>query len=314
MLLGFLMFNVFDPHVARLSGKDGQRGPQYFPDQVEGLPHALLGPEDIAPWPWQQIDTPAQRKKIAGYYNCVHRLDAAIGRLLKELEASGQASNTLIILLGDHGPPFARGKTSCYEAGLRVPFLVRWPGISQPHISERLVSSVDIYPTILDAVGADVPEGIHGRSLRSILAPAEDSRVIAWRQTLAAEFHFHGASPFFPRRAIRDGRYKLIHNLRAGELRALYSIDGDDAYHFAQQLPAQALPRLAMERLAEPPEWELYDLQEDPIEFQNRADDPALAAVRASLEAALTQWQDETHDPFREPAFRDSIERQYQPK
>jgi N-sulfoglucosamine sulfohydrolase len=65
----FLMFNLFDPHVARDRLPGGQRGPQYFPDQVDGLPESILTADDVPPWPWQQIDSPAQRTKIAGYYN-----------------------------------------------------------------------------------------------------------------------------------------------------------------------------------------------------------------------------------------------------
>lgn len=209
----FLMFNLFDPHVQRDRLPDGSRSAQYLPDQVQGLPETLLSADDVSPWPWQGIDTPEQRTKIAGYYNCVHRIDVAIGKLMDILEESGNRENTLIIFLGDHGPPFTRGKTSCYEAGLRVPFIVNWPGLSEPGISDRLVGSIDIYPTILDAAGIDVPAGLHGRTLRTALqGTAHDN----WRDTLVAEFHYHGASPFYPRRAITDGRYKLIHNLLAG--------------------------------------------------------------------------------------------------
>jgi len=279
--------------------------------QIARLPDKPLGPDDIVPWPWQQIDTPGQRKKIAGYYNCVHRIDAAIGMLKSVLQQTDHWDNTLIIFLGDHGPPFTRGKTSCYESGLRVPFLVRWPGVSQPHASDRLVSSVDIYPTILDAAGIETPSSLHGRSLRGVLktqnAPAD------WRGTLVGEFHFHGATPFFPRRAITDGRYKLIHNLRAGVATALSSVDGDSAYAEAQELPVDHPTRVAMERLKDPPEWELYDLENDPIEFQNVAANAEHAENLSRLQHALQEWQEQTEDPFVEPDFRQAVERRYKP-
>jgi len=305
----FLMFNLFDPHVARDRQRGGGRGPQYFPDQVAGLPKSVLTAEDVPPWPWQQIDTPQQRTKIAGYYNCVYRIDAAIGMLTQMLHDTNHWDNTLIIFLGDHGPPFARGKTSCYEAGLRVPFLARWPGVSQPHVSEKLVGSVDIYPTILDAAGVDLPERLHGRSLRPVLTETDSAD---WRRTLAAEFHYHGASPFFPRRAITDGRFKLIHNLRAGELTASPSVDGDRAPAMAKQLEADDPARQAMQRLENPPEWEFYDLQEDPIEFVNLASDPAFADQEERLKRALSAWQKRTKDPFTDPEFRSKIEKKYQ--
>lgn len=304
----FLMFNVFDPHVARDRKPGGGQGPQYFPNQVEGLPKSVLTAEDVSAWPWQQIDTPEQRTKIAGYYNCVQRIDAAIGMLTKMLHETKQWDNTLIIFLGDHGPPFARGKTSCYEAGLRVPLLARWPGVSQPHISQRLVGSIDIYPTILDAAGINLPEQLHGNSLRPVLTPSESAE---WRSTLAAEFHYHGASPFFPRRAITDGRFKLIHNLYAGKVSASSSVDGDQAPAFAKQLDADHPAKQAMERLENPPEWELYDLNDDPIEFINLSNDPSFTNQLVRLKQALSDWQMQTQDPFAAPDFRKKIEKKY---
>ncbi len=304
----FLMFNLFDPHVARDRLPGGGRGPQYFPDQVEGLPDSVLTAEDVSPWPWQQIDSPAQRTKIAGYYNCVHRIDAAIGMLTEMLHETDQWDDTLIIFLGDHGAPFARGKTSCYESGLRVPFLARWPEVSQPHVSKRLAGSVDIYPTILDAAGADLPAGLHGRSLRPVLVDSENAD---WRETLVAEFHFHGASPFFPRRAITDGRFKLIHNLRAGEASASPSVDGDQAHVMAEQLEADHPARQAMQRLPDPPEWEFYDLSDDPIEFVDLSSDPVVADEAHRLKQALREWQRRTEDPFTDASFRETVARKY---
>lgn len=305
----FLMFNVFDPHVARDRLPNGSRGPQYFPNQVEGLPKYPIVPDDVSPWPWQKIDTPQQRTKIAGYYNCVQRIDLAVGMMVDLLRETGHWKNTLIIFLGDHGPPFARGKTSCYEAGLRVPLLARWPGVSQPHVSSRLVGSIDIYPTILDAAGIEPPRPIHGRSLRPVLV---DSQVENWRETLVAEFHYHGASPFFPRRAITDGRFKLIYNLRAGELSASPSVDGDQAPEFARQLPTTDPARQAMQRLENPPAWELYDLEHDPHEFVEVSADPKWAEDLRRLRQALDAWQQLTQDPFSNAEFRNNIRTKYE--
>jgi len=304
----FLMFNLFDPHVQRDRLPDGSRSPQYLPDQVQGLPETPLSADDVPAWPWQGIDTPEQRTKIAGYYNCVHRIDVAIGKLMDILQESGNGDNTLIIFLGDHGPPFTRGKTSCYEAGLRVPFIVNWPGLSEPGISDRLVGSIDIYPTILDAAGIDAPTGLHGRSLKTVLQGTTHDN---WRDTLVAEFHYHGASPFFPRRAITDGRYKLIHNLLAGQATPTNAVDGDRAWHLAQELPHTHPARNALQRLADPPEWELYDLNKDPIEFANLAGEQTYTNVVERLKDSLAIWQEQTNDPFGDPAFRKHVQEKH---
>lgn len=315
----FLMFNVFDPHVQRDRLPDGSRSPQYLPDQAHGLPEALVTVDDMGPWPWQGIDTPEQRVKIAGYYNCVHRVDIAVGMLMELLEEKGYDENTLIIFLGDHGPPFTRGKTSCYEAGLRVPFIAHWPGVSQPHVSERLVGSIDIYPTILDAVGIDQPANLHGQSLKPVL---QENSGANWRGTLVAEFHYHGANPFFPRRAITDGRYKLIYNMLGGQSRASNMVDGDQAWSLAQELPANHPARQAMDRLANPPKWELYDLKEDPVEFHNLlaqhssesgdgVDENSWSDVESRLKTALAKWQHETDDPFDDAEFRRHVQEKH---
>lgn len=306
----FLMFNVFDPHVARDQIGQGVRGPQYFPDVVKGIPADPLTTADIKPWPWQKINRDAQLKKIAGYYNCVKRIDVAIGRLMDALQATGDADNTLIIFLGDHGPPFARGKSSCYEAGLRVPFIVSWPGVSNPHLSDRLVSAVDIVPTALDAAGVEPPGPVHGASLRSVLSENRN-RSARWRDTLVGEFQYHGAGPLFVRRAITDGRYKLIHNPMAGQSNAPASIDGDKAPEWAAERGKDDPIRQAFARLADPPEWELYDLKSDPWEYQNLVTDNAVQDQRQRLATSLAQWQQRTNDRFRDPSFRARVSARY---
>jgi N-sulfoglucosamine sulfohydrolase len=141
-----------------------------------------------------------------------------------------------------------------------------------------------------------------------VLVPADSAD---WRSTLVAEFHFHGASPFFPRRAITDGRFKLIHNLRAGELSASPSVDGDRAHVSAQRLDADHPARQAMERLKNPPEWEFYDLKQDPHEFVELSNDPTRTAQMRRLKRALRDWQNRTGDPFTDAAFRAKVERTY---
>ncbi len=129
---------------------------------------------------------------------------------------------------------------------------------------------------------------------------------------MVAEFHYHMGTPFFPRRAITDGRYKLIHNLLAGQSKPANGIDGDEAWEFAQRLPETHPARLAMERLADPPQWELYDLRKDPVEFSNRAGEHSLRAVESRLKAALGDWQQRTRDPFRDPEFRRAVQAKHQ--
>lgn len=288
----FLMVNYSDPHAYRESR---QSRAWFFQDQVDGIPADPIKPSGKTIFPWQGIDTPEMRVRTAGYYNTVKRLDIGVGLLMNTLKAAGHDGDTLVIFVGDHGPPFCRGKTTCYEAGLRVPFIVRWPGVSTPFASDAMVSTIDILPTILDATGQPSPGTMHGRSLRPVVSDPQ----AAWRDHLVGEFHFHGRRPFYPRRAIRDERFKLIHNLRAGSEKPGPGIDGDPAYRQSQTAAfADTRIQRAFNTFADPPEFELYDLRSDPIEFENLAGKPEFKATEDSLKRGLLEYRRVTDDPF----------------
>ena len=292
----FLMVNYTDPHVGRR--EDGSR---YFPPQVDGFPENPVEPTRETLLRFQRIDAPEQRQRTADYLSAVKRLDDGVGLLLATLDRAGRSDDTLVAFVSDHGPPFARGKTTAYEAGLRIPYLIRWPGLDFRGDSPAMVSTVDLVPTILEAAQAPIPDDLHGRSLRPLLGGDPGAE---WRRYLVGEFHYHGAQPFYPRRAIRDGRYQLIHNLRAGEAKPSNGIDGDPAYSLSQEDRfAGTDVRRAFDTFADPPEYELYDLAADPDQFQNLAGEPLLAEQQRRLTLALRAWQDETDDPFRDSDF-----------
>ncbi len=287
----FLMANYSDPHVM---GRSPRPPKEAFPTQYQGVPETPLKVGEVPPLPFQLLEETEQTERVTQYYNACMRFDAAIGLLLAELERAGHAEDTLVLFVSDHGPPFFRGKTSCYEGGVRVPMIARWPGVfEQGDRTPALVSTVDLLPTILDAAGVTAPDGLHGRSLRTTLHPERH------REYLATEFHFHGAAPFFPRRTLRDERYKLIHNLRAGQVKPNTGIDGDAAFRLSQAASHRETPMgRAFERAADPPEFELHDLQNDPWEVENLADKSEHQETLRRLQAALLEWRRETHDPL----------------
>ena len=93
------------------------------------------------------------RELVAGHYNCMSRLDSLIGDLLIALDESGKMNDTIVIYIGDHGD-VAKGKRTCYEGGLRIPMLIRWPGHIVPQIRSELVSTIDLMPTLLKVAKA----------------------------------------------------------------------------------------------------------------------------------------------------------------
>lgn len=306
--LFFLMVNYSDPHAFR---RPEDRRKWYFPPQVDGLPKNPLQPSEKTLFAFQQIDTPEQRVRTAGYYNAVQRLDDGIGMLMDVLEKHRRCDDTLVIFIGDHGPPFARGKTTVYEAGIRIPFIVRWPGVSRPMRSRAMVSTIDILPTILDATGVAPAGKMHGKSLRPVLENAN----APWREYLVAEFHFHGSRPFYPRRAIRDHRYKLIHNLLAGKAKPSTGIDADPAYKVSREPRYDGTPvRRAFDTFADPPEFELYDLEEDAVEFNNLAGKPEYRSIQERLAKALLEYRKQTDDPFLDTGFLERIGQRGSPR
>lgn len=234
--------------------------------QVGGLPEKPLSSADIEPLPLN-AKTPEARKRItAVIYNTILRMDAGVGLLLDELKAAGLAQNTLVIFLGDNGATVRHGKTTSYEPGVRVPLIIRWPGTAQAgQVRTELVSTIDLVPTVLAAAGVSVPSKVEGRSLTSLLQG--DST--PWREFLFTEMNFHQANQFAPQRTVRGSRYKLLLNL---------------------------VPR------ADQAPVELFDLQTDPDEARNLADDPGLASTRQRLERALGEWRERTGDPLLDPA------------
>ncbi|MCF7984612.1 MAG: sulfatase [Thiohalocapsa sp.] len=294
----FLVVSFTDPHVAR----DPETGAAYFPAQVNELPENVLPADETTLFDFQGLDTQAQRIRTAGYYNAVQRLDAGVGMLMDLLRERGLDSNTLVIFLGDHGPPFDRAKTTTYEAGLRVPLILRWPDvIPASPVNSALASTLDLLPTILDAAGLTIPSTLHGASLRAVIADPD----AVWREYLVGEFHaHHDPNRFFPRRAIRDRRFKLIHNLLPGLAKPLIRIDGDGAYDASRDPVYEGtLLQQAYDVYADPPEYELYDLAVDPHEFYNLADDPAYVGERSRLAGALEEYRARTGDPFLDEAF-----------
>lgn len=294
----FLMLNLLDPH-------------RPFVRQVESSPAHPLGPEDVQPFPFAPADTPAIREAIADFYNCVLRIDDIMGRVLEALRASGKAENTLVIFVSDHGPPFTRAKATCYEAGVRVPFIVHWPGAPAGQTSDALISTIDLMPTLLDAAGAPAPQGLPGKSLGPLLRGEKTE----WRDSILTEYTAHGRNYYFPRRAVSDVRYQLIENLTPGRANLTVEIDGSPiwkAYRNGEPISDEA--RKMIEQAVNPPAFELYDLERDPHEAHNLADDPAAAETLRRMQAELLAWRKRTDDPALDPDNLEKLNAEHAPK
>lgn len=284
-----------------------------FPDahfpvqrQVEGMPANPIDGLDVnGALPYVGADSKRLREYTANYYNCMARLDESVGLLLQKLEESGKADNTFVMYMGDHGAQFSRGKTSNYEGGLKVPFIVKQPGEFEKKARKKeLISSIDIVPTLLQVAGTEIPKELPGLSLLPLLKNENNN----WRQYVYADGLGSAAHFYYPRRSVRGERYKLIHNLlqdRDNPKVDFYAthvnghFDGGTEYGEIDQ----SSPRVqrAYQIWRRPPEFELYDLKNDPWEFNELSSNPQYADELNSLKVVLKDWQSATSDPLADP-------------
>ncbi len=271
-----------------------------FTDQVAGIPAKPLTGSDVPPLDYMGLDSPQLRAETASYYNCMNRLDHLIGDLLTQLRESGKEKDTLVVYFGDHGADLLRGKRTSYEGGIRVPLIIRWPGFTQPGtVRSELVSTLDLMPTLLEAAGLVVPDSLAGRSLKPVLKQEQAD----WREYLYTEYHLHSAHNFFPQRTVRDSRYKLIQNLQPDEINPGYSFTIKRFYNGLPEVIKAASPRVksAYRLMEKPPQFELYDLIEDPWEFENLAGQQQHLETLKRLSGKLEQWRQQTNDPLLDP-------------
>ena len=238
------------------------------------------------------------RAEVAEYYEAANRLDQGIGMMMEVLRETGQLDNTLVVFLSDNGMPFANAKTTCYDAGLHLPLIVRAPGQTRRGlVNHAMVSWVDILPTFLDWAGAPGPGyPLHGRSILPIL----ETENPADRDEVYFSHTFHEITMYYPMRGIRTRQYKYIRNLfpelefpHASDLWA--SATWQSILRAGENAKVGARPvGQYLHRAAE----ELYDIHADPDELANLAQSPAHAATLAALRKKVHEFRARTGDPW----------------
>ncbi len=239
-------------------------------------------------------DVPETRKDLVMYYDEIARLDRYIGLVLHELKRQNVEKNTMILFLSDNGRPFPRCKTTIYDSGIRTPLIVRWPDkIKANSVCHQLVSSVDLASTFLDLAKIKPGKSFQGKSF----VPLFTNPNAKIREEIYAEHNWHDYES--RSRAVRTLRYKYILNeypdlpntppadaVRSPTYQAMIKL-----YKEGKLPPKQSMP--FMKPL---PVEEFYDLQVDPDELVNLAQDPKWQNVKEDLAKRLTNWKKETAD------------------
>jgi len=241
-------------------------------------------------------DIPECREELAQYYGSVQRADRGLVRLIEMLKETGRWDDTLIIYISDNGIAFPGAKTCVYEPGINLPCVVRNPlQTKQGHTCDAMINYADIAPTILDYAGLDPHPQFHGRSfLEAVETESPDGY-----DEIFASHTFHEITMYYPMRVARERRYKLIWNL-AHDLPFPFASDlwASATWQAVQGRGLEKYGQRSVDAYLHRAEFELYDLEKDPDEVNNIADDADHAEVLDRLKKKLRNFQEETDDPW----------------
>ena len=242
--------------------------------------------------PPKLLDTPRTRVQRSRYLQEVKDLDAYLGEL-RALTTSRLSEDCIFLFSSDHGAQFPYGKWTLYDEGIHVPLIVKWKGkVKAGTQSDAMVSWIDILPTLIDVVGGEVPKQLDGRSFAAVLRGNRDSH----RDRIFTTHSGDRKMNVYPIRSIRTDPYKLIWNPHP-EFAFTTHIDlllretsGDYFKEWLEKSKTDPRAAKLVRGHHGRPEIELYDLQNDPHEQSNLAENPDHTQVQQELLAELKKW------------------------
>ncbi len=251
-----------------------------------------------APVPPYHPDIPEARRDWAQYHANLSKLDKLVAANLEELGAAGLADDTIVFYYSDHGSGMPRHKRWLWDSGIHVPLLVRIPD-RWKHLREcppggktdRLVSFVDLGPTVLSLAGIRPPADMQGKAFLGEHAAAPREYVHAFRGRMDERYDMV--------RAVRDGRFKYLRNYNPHQIYGqyiAYMFQTDTTRRWKQMFDAGELDEVQGAFWRTKPFEELYDTGADPHEVRNLAADPAHAETLGRLQAEMDRWLLEIRD------------------
>ena len=297
------------------------------PEQAREQRSSLLTDEELhdpdnAPLPVFMPDTPLARERTALFYDGLLQVDRHVGEVIEKLVSAGVLDNTIVFFWSDHGTGFPRGKTHVYEDGLRVPLIIRFPAKYQ-HLApgspgtvvDDLVMTLDMGASVLSMMDAQIPEHFQGRAFLGKQKEPQRDYVCGARDRL------DNCNEMI--RTIRSEKYRYIRNFLPHRPYASFWPDGgffatppekgtpEHDFWDTSCLPGEQkvhdpdgvfllpIPEAYSEYLiwqAKKPFEELYDVENDPEEIANLADDPEYSDLKDQMRAQLFEWMIETRD------------------
>lgn len=257
-------YDPADVPIPSLDAGDLDRKPDFYRECYEG--YLANG---------RQPDEPTLRRSIASCYDQMRFIDHQFDRVMRALDDLGITDDTIVLFMADHGLSLNdhfqwRHGPFLFDEVTNIPMIWRLPGGASGEVTHEMIEQVDVMPTLLDALGVDVPAGVQGRSMLPLLrgdegASGRESVLMQERQ--APDLAARGLDPErITQWAVRTHEWKLVH------------YPGEDF-------------------------GELYDLREDPGEFRNLWGEPGYAAPRAEMERLLLDRIAESRDPLPERQY-----------
>ena len=281
-----LVVALVEPHVPWVMGDASQ-----YPPATIKLPPNLA-------------DTPRTRQDFSAYLAEITYMDGQVGEILKVLEESGKANDTLVLFTSEQGSQFPGCKWTNWDTGIHTGLIARWPEkIEGGRTTDAVVQYADILPTLLTLAGGDCNEKPYdGRSFAGVLRGEETSH----RQYAYGLHNNIPEGPRYPIRTVTDGEWRYIRNLLPEEIyieKHLMGIKGTGALnnpYWATWVrdswnnpPTYKVVRRYMRRPAE----QLYHTAEDPYEMSNLAGTPEFSEIQKKLSMELDRWMKRQGDP-----------------
>ncbi|WP_298369639.1 sulfatase [uncultured Lutibacter sp.] len=260
-------------------------------------------------------DNDLVRSDMADYFYEIEWFDTHLGRMIKTLEEAGELENTIIIVTADNGMPFPRAKSTCYDYGTHMPLAICWGNkIKGGAKVDDFVNFTDFAPTLLEAVGLEIPKGTTGKSFLDVLFSGKSGQVDAKRDRVFTALERHAycrpEGLGYPIRTIRKGDWLYIINFEPERYPA-GNADFDSVHQgFYGEIDAGATRTYLIENkdndsvkyyadlsLKRRPEVELFNVKEDPYNLHNLASEEKYADLCKELKAELFEYLTETGDP-----------------
>lgn len=289
----FSVFNLMTTHQSRIRFDEKK-----IPAMARLKPSDRHDPDTIALPPYYP-DTPLVRRDVARVYDLATAMDYQVGDFLKQLDEDGLADDTIVFFYSDHGTGMPRHKRFLHDSGIHVPLVVRFPE-KYKHLApagpgsktDRLVSFVDLAPTVLSLAGLKAPEYMQGAAFLGPKAGKPKQYVFAYRDRVDEVYEMS--------RAVTDGRYELIRNFMPHRPRMQKSTFSEitNTRKELRRLAAEGkLTGAAKELMSETkPPLELYDTKNDPQHIHNVIESSETLEVSMRLAKALEKWMLEVRD------------------